>query len=309
MEQPVIPDEFELVEWPTVEYGPELTLDMAPADEVSHLRELMPPPEQSAWETAKVLLEWTTTRWAHANQHVERESAIEVLDRVAGGERFACVEYAIVLGQALNAADIPARRLRLRMADAHVGFGRGHVVTEAWIDDLGKWVVLDGQNGAWWGTADCPLGFRELSALWHQEAEAPDMLTGARPARRSDTALWWQYFASANIPGMAWGPTVCSRFQSEPVTTPLLVDPLAVTHPDLSRVTTGLQGYGGVPAVAFRPAHPYASGVLANDFLLAPGEPLSLADAFTGGSESVDVCATTRYGKLRPHRLRRAHRP
>jgi hypothetical protein len=58
------------------------------------------------------VLQWTTTRWEDVN--------------------------------------IPARRLDLRAKDSHVGFARGHVVTEAWIDDLNRWVVLDRQNGAWW---------------------------------------------------------------------------------------------------------------------------------------------------------------
>ena len=43
--------------------------------------------------------------------------------------------------------DCPARNLGLFQDNYHVGFGRAHRVSEAWIDDLCRWVVLDGQNG------------------------------------------------------------------------------------------------------------------------------------------------------------------
>lgn len=102
-----------------------------------------------------------TTRWEHGNGHVDPKDAVEILRRVDAGERFACVEYSVVLTQALNAMGMPARWLELLMHDHHAGFGRGHVVFEAGIDDLARWVLLDGQNGAWWGASE-PLGVLEL---------------------------------------------------------------------------------------------------------------------------------------------------
>lgn len=88
---------------------------------------------------------------------------MDVLERVAAGERFACVENSIVLSQALNAVRIPARRVQLRQANHHIGVGRCHVVSEAWIDELDKWVVLDGQNGAYWADTDgAPMALPDL---------------------------------------------------------------------------------------------------------------------------------------------------
>jgi hypothetical protein len=50
----------------------------------------------------------------------------------------ACREYTVVLTQALNTVQIPARRISLFRDGYYAGVGGGHAVTEAWIDDLGK---------------------------------------------------------------------------------------------------------------------------------------------------------------------------
>jgi transglutaminase-like putative cysteine protease len=115
-------------------------------DRRSALLDRLPSATDSAWDTATRLLEFVHDRWEHSNDHVENPDALNVLDRVDAGDRFACVEYSIVLSQALNAVGIPARRVELFQANYHVGVGRGHVVSEAWIDDLDRWVLLDGQK-------------------------------------------------------------------------------------------------------------------------------------------------------------------
>lgn len=52
-----------------------------------------------------------------------------MLDRVERGERFACLEYTVVLTQALNAVQIPARRVSLFCAGYYAGVGGAHAVT------------------------------------------------------------------------------------------------------------------------------------------------------------------------------------
>ncbi len=168
------PPTLELLHWPAPEPHHPLTYDAIPADREELLRDLLPPLEPTSWATAAALLAWVHHRWEHANDHVEAPDAVEVLRRVAAGERFACVEYSIVLSQSLNARGIPARRLHLRQADHHVGVGRGHVVSEAWIDDLRQWVLLDGQNGAYWADEDDrPLALPELLDRYADGAPPP----------------------------------------------------------------------------------------------------------------------------------------
>lgn len=167
MHENVPPAPLEILAWPDPPAALPLLLDRLGGERADLLRGQLPNPSGSAWETAKALLAWVHRRWDHANDHVDDPDAVDVLTRVDAGERFACVEYSIVLSQALNALEIPARRVSLRQANHHTGMGRGHVVSEAWVDDLGRWVLLDGQNGAYWVDDDGdPLGLVDLQAAY-----------------------------------------------------------------------------------------------------------------------------------------------
>ena len=115
---------------------------------------------------------------------MEIDDAVECLRRVDEGQRLACMEYSLVLSQTLNALGIPARNLGLFQDNYHVGFGRAHRVSEAWIDDLCRWVVLDGQNGLYWTGADGePLGAVALQRAAGSGAPRPGRST--RTCRRS----------------------------------------------------------------------------------------------------------------------------
>lgn len=302
MHEPAPPDRWTLATWPTIDYGPLLVLDTIAPARAERLRNALLPAKASAWETAIQLLEWTTTHWDHANDHVDGGDAVDVLDGVATGRRFACVEYSIVLSQSLNAIGIPARRLNLRGRDSHVGFGRGHVVSEAWIDDLGKWVVLDGQNGAWWGTQSEPLGYTELHAAFASGLDRPAMVSTARDNTAQDQDEWWRYFDSTISSGMSWSQPYVATFQGETAPARLLVAPDANVYPDLSQLATTIVDLPDGPGVAFSPIHPYAKGIRLGNSDVSIGEAVALARVFAT-SMSAEVAALTPYGPLQPHEL------
>ncbi|MBB2894180.1 transglutaminase-like domain-containing protein [Flexivirga oryzae] len=302
MSTPAPPDRWTVCTWPSVDYGPPLVLDTITEDRAEGLRALIPAARTSAWETAVQLLEWTTTRWEHANDHVDNGDATDVLEGVAAGRRFACVEYSIVLSQALNALGIPARRLALRSRDSHVGFGRGHVVSEAWIDDLGKWVLLDGQNGAWWGSESGPLGYSELHALFSSGDERPRMVPTARAISAQDENIWWLYFDSAISSGMAWSKPYVATFQGNPAPVRLLAAPDAIVYPDLSQLATAIVELPDGCGAAFTPIHPYANAVQAGPDRLAIGESVEFAYLF-GETAVADIATVTPYGTLDAHLL------
>ena len=252
---------LELIEWPDA--GPVGPLELYTIDpeRESALLDRLPAATDSAWDTATRMLEWVRTRWEHANDHVEDPDALNVLERVDAGARFACVEYSIVLSQVLNAVRIPARRLELRQANHHVGVGRGHVVSEAWIDDLDRWVLLDGQNGSYWvGTDGQPLGVREL-----QQLTEPPAFVGARGVESLSTdeaASWFSYFASVTTTGYTWseGPFAPVFQGIGIIRTPRLVHDGDRAYPSLSALTTGLGGKVDAPTVRFTHSHPYGTG-------------------------------------------------
>jgi len=302
MHTPAPAPEFEVTCWPLAAYGPDLVLDRLPPDRELALAERIPVREAGAWATVQMLLEWVTSRWEHANDHVDSQDAIEVLDRASDGERFACVEYSVLLSQALCAIGIPARRVSLFMRDKHVGFGRGHVVSEAWVDDLDRWVVLDGQNGAWWGSRDEPLGLRELQEIEHAGINRPSMVLTSREIADQDQAVWWTYFHAASSSGLGWADTLVPIFQGEPLTARLVVPCSAMTHPDLSLLETGLADTADGPALTFSPVHPFAEGVSVARRELAAGEPFRMS-SLPVGDHHLEVRSRTQYGQLRPQPL------
>jgi hypothetical protein len=306
----------ELLSWPTARPMLPLLLDRLPADRETSLGQRLPPPAATAWDTALGLLAWVSTRWRHANNHVQRQDAVEVLDRVDAGERFACVEYAVVLAQALNVRGIPARRVTLRMAQHHAGVGRSHFVAEAWIDELSRWVLLDAQNGATWhDAAGRELGFLELRRLRDNGSEVR-MRPRAADLPEAQRDLWARYFQSATTTGLTWsdGPFVPTFQQDQVIASGRLVTSADDVEPDLSQVwAETMPGPDGGPALRLQPVHPFATGVelagvdgseppgASGSVRLGLGEPFALNQP--PGEYRADVRALTRYAALEPSRL------
>jgi hypothetical protein len=214
---------LELLEWPTSRLTRPIRLFRLADERATLLREQVPAREDAAWETAVRLLAWVSARWPHANAHVDEQDAVEILRLVEKGKRFACVEYSTVLSQALNAFGIPARVVNLYTDDYHVGLGKGHVVSEAWIDGRDDWVVFDGQNGMYWTDEDGgPLGVPTLQDRFRSgRRPAAHVTVGPKPVRDPDAELWWRYFAHASPTGATWaGTSFVPTFQSEESSAP-----------------------------------------------------------------------------------------
>jgi hypothetical protein len=245
---------------------------------------------------------------------VEWPDAVHVLDRVAIGERFACKEYAIVLSQALNAHGIPARSVALLRRNHHAGLGRAHVVTEAWIDDLGTWVVLDGQNGMYWvDDAARPLGLPELRRRLHAGQPRPDVVSLADKSS-ADADTWWPYFHAVNPTGVMISPAPYAPMLEATIVQPfeqLRGDP-AGTHPDLLELAIGIADVDGRPAIQPVTRHPHAVGFqlsLGTEQWRLPltGQPWSILTD-TAGEHTVTIATLTGYGPHGLHVLRYASR-
>jgi hypothetical protein len=297
---------IEVTAWPCAAPTLPLSLGRLDSDGEAALSRRLPPPSESARATALTTLAWVTSRWRHTStSHAPAADANAILDLVRAGQRFACREYTIVLTQALNAIGIPARHLSLFRDDYYAGMGTGHAVTEAWLDDLGRWVVLDGQNGATWrDSADNILGVVELQERLAGD-ERPDFV-GSGPNFEPDSAAeWMAYFRHCSAGGAAW------RFDSfVPFTEgrailearPLLME-AGSAHPDLAEISTSIVDREGRPAVLFGTGHPHAvgfsvAGIAGGSRDVALDEPVPLG-GFVGEHEW-RVATRTRYGTLPP---------
>ena len=170
----------------------------------------------SAWATAQELTRWASRSWEHSgSSHVEWKDAAHILERTRAGERFACKEYTVVLTQALNAVGIPARSVGLFREYHHVGLGRAHMVTEAWIDDLAGWVVLDGQNGAYWADESGPPRGRSRCGRAFSPAVPPPR-SWTWPVAARPPPLWWPYFRTVGLTAFALSATPFAPRFEEP---------------------------------------------------------------------------------------------
>ena len=92
---------------------------------------------------------WAHSRWAHnGSNQPSHPDPLTILKEAGEGKRFRCVEYGEVITGAAQALGMPARVLGLKTRDAATRkVGAGHVVSEVWLPDCGKWVFADGQFG------------------------------------------------------------------------------------------------------------------------------------------------------------------
>lgn len=299
------PAPWELLDWPEIAPHPPLVFEAIAPERRAALVERLPAPQASAWDTARALLTWVHQQWQHANDHVTEPDALDVLDRAAAGERFACVEYSIVLTQALNAVGIPARRLQLFQAGRHQGFGRGHVVSEAWIDDLARWVLLDGQNGAWWTNGDGPLGVLELQARHAAGSGPAAFVSEVESYDDSATAAWWTYFAGAMTTGHGWGFPFGGIFQGAYVVKAATVlRDGAAAYPDLDQVGIGLDGTRESPHVVLHTDHPHAVGFDSAGHAIDLADPRLPVDLTVPGEHTIPVRVRTSFGTGREHLVR-----
>jgi hypothetical protein len=214
----------------------------------------------------------------------------------------------VVLTQALNAVQIPARPISLFRLDYHAGQGTAHAATEAWIDDLGKWALLDGQNGAMWrDEAGVPLSVLELQQRY-LIGDQPEYSGRGQNFDASEAAGWFKYFYAATVTGtLAWSPEpyVPVREGATVIASQRLIEATANVAPDLAAISTGVADHQG-PALVFSADHPYATGfqVTAADGRttgLDPGQPFRFARQ--EGEYDLTVAVTTRYGTLTPQLL------
>ena len=94
------------------------------------------------------LMAWVSSQWKHNGWNAADKSltALDILKNAKSGEQYRCVEYGKVLKDVLLSFGYISRIVDLRSVDvAYGGGGMGHVATEAWSNNLKKWIFLDPQ--------------------------------------------------------------------------------------------------------------------------------------------------------------------
>ncbi len=102
------------------------------------------------YEKLRLITAWVQKRWKHTgNNRPSKSDPLTILKEASEGERFRCVEYAIVVAACARSLGMPSRKLSLKRPDVETAkHSAGHVVAEVWLDQFNKWVFVDGQKGA-----------------------------------------------------------------------------------------------------------------------------------------------------------------
>ena len=96
----------------------------------------------------QAILHWCHTRWQPDSAAMEatRIDPISILQAATLGQRFRCVEYALVAEGVFNALGYATRVLTLMTKDVETrSIGAGHVVAEVFLPDRQRWVFVDPQ--------------------------------------------------------------------------------------------------------------------------------------------------------------------
>ena len=99
-------------------------------------------------EKIAIIMNWVHNLWEHHSDNIPaKKDAYSILNEVFyNHQNFRCVEYATVLTACLWAINIACRKLNLKTQDVETRqYAAGHVVCEAYLPSLKKWVMLDPQ--------------------------------------------------------------------------------------------------------------------------------------------------------------------
>ena len=98
-------------------------------------------------ERVQIMADWVSSLWEHDGWNASADGdAIKIIAEAKKGEKFRCVEYSIVLTSVLAAIGFPSRTLGLMTKDVETTeAGAGHVVSEVYLYDFEKWVMVDAQ--------------------------------------------------------------------------------------------------------------------------------------------------------------------
>jgi len=135
-------------------------------------------------ERLALLCSWVKSRWEHQTPRIyPKWDALEMLQLAERGEKFFCVQSAILLMQCCQALGRQARKLEI-----HDASGNDHSVIEVYLKEHSKWAVLDPDYNLHYTRGGVPLSALELHDAWTAgEIADIEMVRGPCPYHFGET--------------------------------------------------------------------------------------------------------------------------
>lgn len=151
--------------------------------------------DHSDMEKVLSILNWTHHQWKHDGGNSPKGSdGISILNEARAGGRFPCFAYSIVLADQLMAQGYKARVIYLKTKDAETRKGSpGHVATEVYLNDLKKWIFVDGQFNVMPTLHGKPLNAAEFQQALSQNYDAVVLKSKDEVSKRGYTDFVYDY--------------------------------------------------------------------------------------------------------------------
>lgn len=166
-------------------------------------------------ERVEKLCHWVHGLWKHNGRNEPiKKGPISIIEEAKRGKRFRCVEYSVVLSGCLNAVGIPARIVSLMTKDVETRkSGAGHVVVEAYLRDMEKWIFVDPQ----WDVIPCldgvPLNAVEFQRMLAKRKKELGILSLSR--KNAHKYFRWispyLYYFAVKFDNRVWKTDVSSK--------------------------------------------------------------------------------------------------
>lgn len=194
---------------------------------------------------ARALCQWVHFRLEHdGHKTFQSQDAFAILKAAQAGQLVQCVEYGLVLAAAFNAVGIPARPLYLKAENVQTkASAAGHALAEAWLPDLGKWVMVDAQADIIPMLGSTPLNAVELRQALATNADALTVLTSTEANPKS-------YFRWVNQYLFYFDTVMDNRYGVKSARTGLMLVPLGAHKPVVFQRTESIHNIRYTNSVA-----------------------------------------------------------
>jgi len=124
---------------------------------------------KSDLERIEIICQWVHHQWPHKGDvPPPRNDPIQILYEARRGATFSCREYSLVAAGCLNSLGIKTRVVEIMPENVEeLTKGSYHIVAEAYLNDLGRWAMLDPQWGVVPTLNGGPLNLVELQDAVH----------------------------------------------------------------------------------------------------------------------------------------------